>query len=237
MKTSSNSLVLIARTGAILLACCGTAATAQEAEGSGFRIGVTGGTLGIGPEAGFRFSETLGVRTNATFLSINATADSDDLEFDGNLRLRSAGLMLDIHPFGGGFRISPGFRLNGNRARAVALPNAGQTYEIDGNVYTADEIGTLTAETDLKKVAPSLTLGYGGGVGRGVVLGIEAGALFQGAVGIKPLVVTGVCANPASSPDCATLAADLESERLSVEDDISSYKVYPILQLSLSYRF
>lgn len=222
---------------AVLLASCSTAVAAQDEQGSGFRIGVTGGTLGVGPEAGYRFSETFGVRANATFLSINATAESDDLEFDGNLRLRSAGVMVDIHPFGGGFRLTPGLRFNGNRARAVALPNAGQTYEIDGNVYTADEIGTLTAETDIKDVAPSLTLGYGGGLAKGLVFGIEAGALFQGSVGIKPLVVTGVCANPSSSPDCATLAADLESERQSVEDDIEGYKVYPILQLSLSYRF
>lgn len=228
---------IVCGAGAALLACIPAAVTAQESEPSGFRIGVTGGTLGVGPEAGYRFSETLGVRANATFLSVNATAESDDLEFDGNLRLRSAGLMLDIHPFGGGFRLSPGLRLNGNRARAVALPNAGQTYEIDGTVYTAAEIGTLTAETDINKVAPSLTLGYGGGLARGLVFGIEAGALFQGSVGIKPLVVTGLCANPNASPSCATLATDLEEERRSVEEDISGYKVYPILQLSLSYRF
>ena len=237
MTINSSRLRIAGSIGALLLACTSNAALAQDAEGSGFRIGVTGGTLGIGPEAGYRFSETIGLRANATFLSVNATAESDELEFDGDLRLRSAGLMVDIHPFGGGFRLTPGLRLNGNRARAVALPNAGATYEIDGEEYTAAEIGTLTAETDINRVSPSLTIGYGGGLARGLVLGIEAGALFQGAVGIKPLVVTGVCANPASSPTCTQLAADLESERQSVEEDISGYKVYPILQLSLSYRF
>ncbi len=78
---------LLTGAGAALLACTATNAMAQSSEGSGFRVGVTGGTLGIGPEAGFRFSETIGVRANATFLSINASADSDELEFFDTLQM------------------------------------------------------------------------------------------------------------------------------------------------------
>ena len=232
-----NKIGVAATIGMAAVIAMASPAAAQDREPSGFRAAVTGGTLGIGPEVGYRVNETIGTRANATFFSIDATADSDDLEFDGNVRLRSFGLMADIHPFGGGFRISPGFRINNNRATAVGLPNAGSTYEIDGNVYTADEIGTLSAETDIKKFAPSLTIGYGGGNRRGFVFGAEAGVLFQGSVGIKPLEITGVCASPSSSPDCATIAADLESERVAVEEDIDQYKIYPILQLSVGYRF
>lgn len=32
-------------------------------------------------------------------------------------------------------------------------------------------------------------------------------------------------------------AADLEAERLSLQKDVDGYKVYPILQLTLGYRF
>ena len=235
MKIATHAVKL----GAIIIALSGFSAPAlaQDDEGSGFRIAATGGTLGIGPEVGYRISETFGLRSNATFFSISASADSDDLEFEGDLKLRSFGAMVDIHPFGGGFRISPGFRINNNEVSAIALPNSGQSYEIDGNVYTAEEIGTLSTRTDIKKFAPSLTIGYGGGNRKGFVFGIEAGALFQGSVGIEPITVTGICANPSSSPDCATLAADLEEERVSLEEDIDQYKVYPILQLSLGYRF
>ena len=85
--------------------------------------------------------------------------------------------------------------------------------------------------------APALTLGYGGGMTRGLTFGVEAGVLFQGSVKVKPLTITGSCANSAPPAGCATLAADLETERLSVNDDIDGYKLYPILQVSVGYRF
>lgn len=228
---------------ALLAAVCGlaavpaTSAHAQQAEEGRFRIGVTGGTLGIGPELGFRFSENVGVRGNLTFLSISRDIESDDINYDANLRLASGGAMLDLFPFGGGFRLSGGLRVNGNRVRGTAQPNAGSNFEIDDVVYTAQQIGTLTARTKINRVAPSLTLGYGGGLSRGVFFGIEAGALFQGSVRIQPLTITGVCAGATPPAGCGTLTQDLEAERQSINEDISGYKVYPILQLSLGYRF
>ena len=195
---------------------------------------MTGGTLGIGPEAAYRLNDRLGIRANATFLSVSHSFDSDDLTYDGNVKLSSGGVMLDLFPFKGGFRISGGVRTNGNKAHAIARPsNSGGSYTIGNAVYTAAQIGSLRADTDIAKVAPSLTVGYGGGTSRGFVFGIEAGALFQGGVGIKPLTYTGNISGPAKD----ALLLDLERERISVQKDIDKYKVYPILQISAGYRF
>lgn len=182
----------------------------------------------------YRVSETIGVRANATFLSISRDIDSDDITYDANLDLQSGGVMLDVYPFGGGFRISGGARINGNEASGVAAPNNG-SFVIDGETYTAAEIGTLTAKTDIKNFAPALTVGYGGGLSRGLVFGIEAGVLFQGSVQVQPLTFTGTCAQTPAS--CGTLAADLDAERVSVNEDLDDYKLYPILQFSIGYRF
>jgi hypothetical protein len=67
-------------------------------------------------------------------------------------------------------------------------------------------------------------------MGRGFAFGIDAGVMFQGKVRVNPLTYTG----PLQS---AALTANLEAERQSLQDDIDGYKVYPILQLSLGYRF
>lgn len=223
---------------AILIAgATASAAHAGDGEEGRMKIGVTAGTLGIGPEIGYRLSETVGLRANATFITISGQIDGDDLTYDASLKLKSGGVMVDLYPFGGGFRVSGGLRANGNGARAIAIPNSGSNYEIDGTTYTAAQIGTLTAETDVKGLAPSLTIGYGGGLSKGLSFGIEAGVLFQGSVTIKPLTFTGVCASSSPPAGCATLAADLDAERLSVNDDISGYKAYPILQFSIGYRF
>ncbi len=219
--------------------CLASVATAQaqDSDDARFKVGVTAGSLGVGPEVSYRFSENIGIRGNLTFLSISRDIESDDINFDAKLKLASGGAMIDLYPFGGGFRVSGGLRVNGNKVRGIAEPNAGASYDIDGTIYSAAEIGTLTAETDINNVAPSLTIGYGGGLSKGLVFGIEAGALFQGSVKIKPLTFTGTCAGASAPPTCATLAADLEAERVSVNEDIDNYKVYPILQLSIGYRF
>ncbi|MDB5690633.1 MAG: hypothetical protein JWL91_2509 [Sphingomonas bacterium] len=211
---------------------CGMAAAAlliaapaiAQDEGA-FRLGVTGGTLGIGPEAAYRFSANAGVRTNATFLSISHGFDSDDIEYDGKVKLRSAGVMLDVFPFGGGFFVSGGARINGNKGRAVATPTA--AVEINGTTYTPAQIGTLRGRAETKNFAPQLTLGFGGAMGRGFYFGTEGGALFQGRVRLPALTSSGNGVG----------LADLDAERADLEDDIDDYKIYPIVQLRIGYRF
>lgn len=220
---------------AIILACAvASPALADDGDNSRFRVGVTGGTLGIGPEIAYRLNDRLGVRANATFLSISHSFDSDDINYNGKVKLGSGGVMLDVFPFKGGFRISGGARINKNKARAIARPSGNNIYDIGGTSYSAAQIGTLQADTDIDDIAPMLTIGYGGGTSSGFTFGIEAGALFQGTVHIKPLTYTGAITDPVIR---AQLAADLERERASVQDDIDDYKVYPILQISVGYRF
>lgn len=207
-----------------LLACAATPAMAQD--GGRFSAAITGGTLGIGPEIGYRFNENFGVRGNATFLNFSHDFDSDDLEYGGKLKLRSGGIMVDAYPFGGGFRISAGARINGNKGRVVARP-IDDTVTINGVEYAVPPDGNVRGNAETKDFVPALTLGYGGTNRSGFLFGIEAGALFQGKVRIRDFTtnIPGVT------------AADLEAERLSIQDDVDDYKVYPIVQITLGYRF
>lgn len=63
---------------AVLTALAASPASAQAA-GGGFSVGVTGGTLGIGPEASYRVSEVIAVRANATFFGFSHDVDSSTL--------------------------------------------------------------------------------------------------------------------------------------------------------------
>ncbi len=228
-----KSLALVA---AMLAATTSVAAYAADGDDARLSVGVTGGSLGVGPEVGYRLSEMFGVRANATFFSISHNIDSNNITYDGKVKLKSGGVMVDVYPFGGGFRLSGGLRLNGNKARGIGIANNGASYTINGQTYTPTEISSVRADTDIKDVAPALTLGYGGGLSSGLVFGVEAGALFQGRVKIKPLTITGTCAT-SNTGSCATVLTNLEAERQSVNDDIDGYKVYPILQLTVGYRF
>lgn len=229
--------VLPAFVAGLLLAMPG-AALAQDEAGGHIYAGITGGTLGIGPEVGYRLSERFGVRASASFLGVNHEFDSDEITYDGSVDLESYGAMVDVYPFGGGFRISGGFRINNNRAKASGQASNGGTFEINGTSYDSTTLVTsVDADAEVDDFAPALTIGYAGGNRSGFVFGIEAGALFQGSVKIKPLTISGTCATTTSDPLCATIATDLEAERQSVQKDVDDYKVYPIVQLTVGYRF
>jgi hypothetical protein len=209
-----------------------TPALAQDApadDGAVITAAVTAGTLGIGPDVGVRFSDNLGIRANASFLSVGADFDSDDIEYDGDVKLRSFGAMIDVYPFGGAFRISGGARINKNRAEVRATPTG--TFELGDATYTQAQVGTLSGRADVKEFAPALTLGWAGSKRRGFFFMTEAGVLFQGTVRLREFTATGTAANN------ATFRADLERERQSLQDDVDKVKVYPIVQFGIGYRF
>ncbi len=203
-------------------------AHAQDSAG-GVSVGVTGGTLGIGPEVAYRMSETIGIRANATFFGFNHDVDSDDVTYNGDLKLRSGGVMIDVHPFGGGFRLSAGARIGNNKVELSATPTA--NVEIGDVTYTPAQVGVLSGDVKANDFAPTLTLGWGGGLTKGLKVGFEAGAMFQGRPEIDNLSATGTLASNAA------FQASLRAEEAEIEEDIDNYKVYPIVQFSIAYRF
>ncbi|WP_159982468.1 MULTISPECIES: hypothetical protein [unclassified Novosphingobium] len=50
--------------------------------------------------------------------------------------------------------------------------------EVGGTEYSGAAIGTLAGRVKTKKFAPTLTVGYAGGLTTGVKFGVEAGAMF-----------------------------------------------------------
>ena len=216
---------------AVALMAGATPALAQDngGGGGGASVGVTGGTLGIGPEVAYRFSNTVGIRGNVTVFGTSRGIDSDDISYNGKLKLRSGGAMIDVHPFGGGFRISAGARVSNNKVRLRATPT--QDVEVGDEVYTPAEIGVLSGDVKANSFAPTLTLGWAGGKSRGFNFGFEAGGMFQGSPRIGNLRSTGTLATDAG------FQASLRNEEREIENDVDQYKIYPIVQVMLGYRF
>jgi hypothetical protein len=185
---------------------------------------ITGGTLGVGPELGVRETH-VGIRANATFLGFGVTIKSDDTKYDGDAKLRSAGATLDVYPFGGGFRLSAGARYNRNRGTVTATPT--RNTSIGGFTFTPAQIGTLSGRGDVKKFAPALSLGYGSKPGRGFLWGLDGGAMFQGRVRVSSLVSsTGMIPQQR-----------LVAERDDLQNDVGKYRIFPLAQATVGWRF
>lgn len=198
--------------------------------GTGLSVGVTGGTLGVGPEASYQLNPLLGIRASATFLGVNGHGHVGGYHYDGHLKLDNWGGSIDLHPFANGFRLSAGARrIAANHIRFTGAPTTDQTY--GGITYTPAEAGSLSGRIRAKSVAPLATIGFSHTWAPGLFLGFDAGAMYQGHPRVEDLTPTGLLAtNPFAQPSLAR-----EEQRL--RDKADNYPWYPVAQISLGYRF
>jgi hypothetical protein len=204
---------------------------AQEASAPSpdITLAVSGGSLGIGPEVGFRPVSTFGLRASASFLGLSHNVDVNDINYDGDLKLQSYGANVDLYPFQSAFRLSAGFRVDRNKIDLTATPTRSVT--IGSTIYTPEQIGTIKGEIRAKKLAPTITVGLAKNRARGFAWSLDAGVMLHGRPKTRRLVTTGQLAtNPLFQNDFAR-------ERAEIDDEVDNYKVYPIVQLAVGYAF
>lgn len=191
------------------------------------------GTLGAGLDVSKGISETLALRLQANAFSYDEDITESDVEYSADLDLKSAGLLLDWHPFSGAFRVSAGAYWNGNETAATGRPTGG-TYEINGVTYASSDIGSLNGQIDFESVAPYFGIGFGSApkAGRGMSFSFDLGVLYQGEPNVGLTVVCGP-----SVPDCNQLQSDVAAEQVSLQDDLKDFKFYPVVSFGIGYRF
>lgn len=215
---------------ALVTAALFHSAGAAAAEGGNWSVGVSGGTIGLSPEIGYRVNRAFGVRVNGGFFDYDRTEDIDDIEYEGSLKLKSYGVMADLYPFGGSFRISAGLRSNKNRIDLLKDEGSVPIGD-DDDEFDETEYGTLRGGVSFKKTSPAITLGWGGKLKSGFSVGFEAGVMMQGSPKMTLTSEGGTL-----SGDTNFLAL-LEEERAEAEEDAEDFKLWPVLQLHFKYRF
>lgn len=216
-----------------LLAAVALAVPHARAESSGFlsgaHLGVSGGTLGVGPEVGMRFAgDRLGVRLGANFLDFGHDFRSGGVRYKGEASLENYSATLDWHPWGNGFRLSAGLKINESDVSVRGTPEG--SVRAGGRTYAAADIGTLDGKVSWNPVNPYLGIGYTGRIWGGLGLSIDAGASYIG---------QGKVSLGASGPvGQSALARDyIESQRAEVRDAVSDYRFYPVVQATVFWRF
>ena len=193
------------------------------------------GTLGAGLDVSVGMSESLGLRLQANALNYDHDITESDVDYNADLELKSAGLLLDWHPFSGVFRVSAGAYWNGNEATAVGKPTGG-FYEINGVPYPSAAIGSLDGQIDFESVAPYFGIGWASApkAGRGITFAFDLGVLYQGEPNVG---LTAVCGPLVPAPQCAQLQSDVAAEQASLQEELSDYKFYPAVSFGIGYRF
>lgn len=192
------------------------------------------GTTGLGAEIGTGINDYVALRASFGAGSVPYSITESGVRYDAKARPRVGLLNLDLHPFGGVFRLSAGIAYNGTRIEGAADTTSG-TLVLNGVTYNTSDLGSVTGEVHFRKVAPYVGLGWGYAARgtTGFFFTSDFGALYSPATGS----VTGNCAPFLPPPVCATVQNDLRAEADAFRREVETYKFYPVVRLGVGYRF
>lgn len=202
-----------------------------RADGS---VGVRAGTLGLGLEFSYPISQRLGVRLNADSYNYTRTLNQSDIDYDAKATLKTGSLLLDWYPFANNFRISAGPMYNGNKLGLKGKPDANGNFTINGVTYSTAQVSDLEGQVDFKKYVPYAGIGYGRPIGRGLSLTFDLGVVFQQS---PQATLTATCGPALNAAECTTLQGNVAAQQQTANDDLKSFRYYPVVTLGLAYTF
>jgi hypothetical protein len=206
-----------------------SAAPAVHAAGLGLRLGSTG----IGGDIGFTLSDSLTARVGYAGYRTDVEIDEQDVRYEGKLKWSNLSGVLDWY-FLGKLRLTGGIYSANNKVDVTGTPNGG-TYTINGQVYNASDVGTLKGSTRLgKSASPYIGIGYGDITRPGINLFADLGVMYQGSPKVS---LTATCGASLPAPQCTQLQTDTAAEERKINDDIKSFKYYPVFQAGIAYGF
>jgi len=208
-------------------------------------VGVKVGTLGIGFQVGTALASRVNLRGGANFFNYNDSITEDGVLYNGTLQLRSVEAKLDLFVIGG-FRVTPGLLLyNNNNVSATATVPTGTTITLGGVSYTSNPADPLhgTASIGFSKFAPTLAIGFGNLLPRSArhwSLSTDIGVAFSDAPSFGLGLTGSACVNngtvcqPTTTP---SIAANVEAQRVKIQNDIKDFKYYPDVSIMFGYKF
>lgn len=222
--TPAKSVVTSAKPSVVM------AAPPQATEKSAGGLGLTlkAGTLGSGLEATVGVNDYLGFRFGVNMMSAGSSMERDEGTIKTDMDWLSYSALVDLHVFGGGFRVSGGALINKNKFKMNADLTESVTLD-DQDYYLSDLSGQVT----FNELAPYVGIGYGNAVGADGRwhFACDFGVMFQG----EPKVEASATA---SDPALQSAVNDaLNREVAKIQDDASVFQFYPVISVGVSYRF
>ena len=224
--------------------------SASPATGQGlprFGIQVSAGTLGAGIQAATAVTRRSNVRFGVNYFKYSGSITSDNITYNGTLKLESAEVLYDQYIIGG-FHISPGVMVyDGNQGTANASVTGGQTFSLNGVSYYSANASPVTGTGTItsRKYAPELLIGFGNLLPRSArhfTVNFELGVVYQGSANAKLSLTGNTCPYdgvngclPISSNQ--TVQNNVIAEQTKINNSLGPFKFYPVLRLGFGYKF
>ena len=214
--------------------CLLTTCTTASAESGDVSIGVKGGTLGIGLEAGLDLSGYFGLRAGINYLKFDFDTTISSIDYNFEPEFFNGSLLLDLHPFANSFRLTGGAYVNNNKV------DVSGTYRRDLIPPEYDRfseminLAQVKGSVDFNSVAPYVGIGWTTNQNEpGWGVDLDLGVMFQGAPSVSELYVD----DPWGLGDSELAKRLLEGERQAIEDELDKFQYYPVASVAVTYKF
>lgn len=203
-------------------------------------VAVRVSTLGIGVEGSVLAAPNVALRLGYSGYSYSHTQTSQDVMYDGKLKLSSVSALADVYPSKSGtFHVTGGLVFNSNTITAHGKPNTtngAQTYTLNGMTFSASDVGTLDGRASFSKTAPYLGIGFGKPAGASPVQFLfDIGVVFQGKPRLSLARNGGISiTNPTLSDQ---INAAINAQRDKSQSDLNKFQYYPVVSVGLAYHF
>ena len=197
---------------------------------AGTAVGVGGSTLGYQVALSHSVSENVNFKLTYQATSQSFDGETDGVNYDYDFDFKSAGILIDWHVFGGGFRLTTGALINDNEIHAQS-DISGLTLEVGDTIFTSAEVGRLEGDISFDSYAPYLGVGWGRSISDGLSFVFDLGLVFQGEPTVNLESVGGSLSN---NP---FLLDEVEREEQELQEDANDFDVYPVISLGLFYNF
>jgi hypothetical protein len=212
---------------AALMAAGAAATGAAQAQ---VAVGGSIGTTGASVEATVKVLPGLNIRGGYNYFQYEADDTYDDIAYEGDLDLNTLGAFVDWHPFGNSFMITGGAYLGEKSLDLLATPT--QNVQIGSQTFTPAQVGTLSMQADLEDTAPFVGIGWDNTFENpGIGFKFIAGAMFTGSPQVDLAASGGTLSNDAN------FQTQLAQEEANLQEDISDYEIYPVVQAGLTFSF
>lgn len=198
----------------------------------GLGLGTQVGTQGVGLHLTYNFSRSFYLKLEGNYFDYSDDVDIDGVDYDGDLDFSNLGITANYLPFeSSGFRVTLGAFFGQNKFSGTAS-GAGQNVDLNGTNYTLGANDSLRGSVEYDSINPYIGIGWDWAFGesQNIILGLDLGVSYLGDPN-SSVTATGPFS---TTPNFNT---NLQAERQTFQNDIEDYKFYPVVKLSLTYRF
>lgn len=209
-------------------------------------VGVKAGTLGNGVDLSVAISPTVNARLALTKVStdfdetLDISDDQNSATIDATMKLDfgATALLLDWYVFDGTFHLTGGMVKNNSKIDMVGTVTGDVVF--DGQSYSISDFtdSTMTGRISAgESYEPYVGIGWGrkAGVEPGLSLSVELGVVLMD----PSIDLTAPTLDPSvfTAADQAQLEAEVNNAESAANDDLSVFKVWPVLSIGLNYAF